>query len=237
MGLAYFAGLIFTLWIPLKIPSYKGGMHVKSFRPRIGLLTKKLFVFIFITGIVLSPVEAFLLLDLEIKNSPIGVIKKQIVNEKGHIEVKWLLNIGGAEGDAYTAGIQVPIYVIVFGIAGGYLRYLYDIWNREKVKKKKGLNKPVSRDNLTVSLEEYYDRLNRRIFRKSLGDLALIFMSPLVAIAIWFVLFQNGATSDYVLAAVSITVGLLMREIIIKLEEFSGSLVKTNKERPLNNQK
>jgi hypothetical protein len=62
-------------------------------------------------------------------------------------------------------------------------------------------------------------------------------MSPLVAIAIWFVLFQNGATSDYVLAAVSITVGLLMREIIIKLEEFSGSLVKTNKERPLNNQK
>ena len=39
-----------------------------------------------------------------------------------------MINVGGGKSGPfgpYKGGIQIPIYIFVFGIAGGYLRYLY----------------------------------------------------------------------------------------------------------------
>lgn len=41
------------------------------------------------------------------------------------------------------------------------------------------------------------DDKNLELFKKSLQEMALIFLAPLLAIAIWFVLFQGGTTADY----------------------------------------
>ena len=83
----------------------------------------------------------------------------------------------------------------IFGIAGGYLRYLYDTARNLK-------------DELKLAREETEDDYT---FFQSLERLAIIFISPLLAIAIWFILFQGGTASNFTLAAVGITVGLLMK--------------------------
>ena len=62
---------------------------------------------------------------------------------------------------------------------------------------------------------------NMKLFIQSLHEIALIVISPLLAIAIWFVLFQGGTTSDYTLAAIGITTGFLIREIVNRLIGFA----------------
>ena len=198
-------------------------------------------------------------------------------------------------------GVQVPIYILIFGIAGGYIRYLYDKWDipqkqskapvitqpinnaevitptvditgtgepstsvivfdgdiplgitnvkpdgtwilkspellngnhvfKAKSTNEKGKSSPYSKiviisvnhqsTNLTNNTskgiaitngrtgkgqnerEKQKEALkkNMKLFIQSLHEIALIVMSPLLAIAIWFVLFQGGTTSDYTLA-------------------------------------
>jgi hypothetical protein len=51
------------------------------------------------------------------ENFPISMMK----NYNG---TQWVLNIGGVR-DANSLGIQIPVYIIVLGILGAYVRYLY----------------------------------------------------------------------------------------------------------------
>ena len=62
---------------------------------------------------------------------------------------------------------------------------------------------------------------NMKLFIQSLHDIALIVISPLLAVVIWFVLFQGGTTSNYTLAAIGITTGFLIREIVNRLIGFA----------------
>ena len=96
-----------------------------------------LFTFALISAIVLFPLAGLLSTDVELGvGSPIGLILKSPVNQKpgsgfsilGHPELggEWMFNVGGNKQNNYANGIQIPIYVVTFGIIGGYLRYLYD---------------------------------------------------------------------------------------------------------------
>ena len=38
---------------------------------------------------------------------------------------EWKFNIGGLPEDNYNNGLHIPIYVIIFGLIGSYIRYLY----------------------------------------------------------------------------------------------------------------
>src|SRR5207249_1865346 len=40
-------------------------------------------------------------------------------------KTQWSLNIGGIPNSRNSSGLQIPIYVIVGGILGAYIRYLY----------------------------------------------------------------------------------------------------------------
>jgi hypothetical protein len=45
-----------------------------------------------------------------------------------------MINAGGSQRDNYAGGIQIPVYALALGLAGGYLRYLYDTWrNRYEI--------------------------------------------------------------------------------------------------------
>jgi hypothetical protein len=172
----------------------------------MGPLTKDVLIFISISGIVLSSIAAIQFVDVDVKNSPIGIVKK-VITQNGHTSSSWFINIGG--------GIQIPLYILVFGISGGYLRYLYDIWRDEPEPKEE---KPKEQNS--EHLPDAEGKENRRLFYKGVKNLALIIMSPLLAIAAWFILFQGGNTSDYTLAAISIATGLLVKNIIETLEAF-----------------
>lgn len=253
----------------------------------------EIFRFTCITGIVLSVLSSLLLTDLQIGyNSPVGLVIRNFASNQTTAAnmVEWSLNIGGSWINNFSQGILIPIYVIVFGIAGGYLRYLYKSarlktinsplreillfrWNsvpgtdsnilRSFLKERldiewlvpsqefeKSNNNQVLTirggssvlrvelnqdnavaNNASVLIDDreifrftardenginIYQSLSWRswLFYQSLEDLALLFLAPLLAIAIWFLLVQAGISSNLTLALSSFTVGLVTDEVV-----------------------
>jgi hypothetical protein len=83
----------------------------------------QIFNFIFLSGYVVSILVSLAFSDVALgPNSPIGLVLKRSASG----ESTWVINVGGSQETNYTNGLQIPIYVIVFGVLGGYLRYLYD---------------------------------------------------------------------------------------------------------------
>lgn len=312
-GLWLFLFLV-VVWWPLKSddPTPNQSLREKwKEHLKMGRQFKAVSIFLFISAIVLSPIISFLLIDIETgKNSPLGIIKKEtIVN--GSRNIQWAMNVGGNPGNNFGSGIQIPIYILVFGIAGGYIRYLYDIYNARTSKpgtpiidhpkdestldtnipaisgKADPLNTiiiydaevpivttkaddrgfwtvncppllPVQHvfrakatDETTNSSQfsslvkvtipnnveeanvrghnrvthEIKENENMKLFKESIENLALIILSPLLAIGVWFILFQGGTTADYTLAAIGITTGFLIPEIVARLINFASPRV------------
>ena len=83
----------------------------------------QIFNFIFLSGYVVSILVSLAFSDVALgPNSPIGLV---LMRSAGG-ESTWVINVGGSQETNYTNGLQIPVYVIVFGVLGGYLRYLYD---------------------------------------------------------------------------------------------------------------
>jgi hypothetical protein len=236
IGLAFFGGLMIVI---------AKGIIISSD-------VSEILRFICITGIVFSPVAALALSDVEIgTKSPLGLVRRHALDENGVPQCpttnsqqqssleqgsfaatseppqeggEWVINVGGRPEDCFAEGIQIPVNVFIFGIFGGYLRYL---WKTAKLRVKKQEELP----------SDASDKANTRtwLFYQSLEDLALLFLSPLLAIAVWFVLWQGGTTGNYAVAVISFTVGLVTEEVIQTLIRFTGSMLKlpesTQKER------
>jgi hypothetical protein len=84
--------------------------------------------FVFISGISLSILSTFIFIQDEFgRGSPLGLVRISPLtgDETPRMGDQWIINIGGVPTDNYRMGIQIPIYVVIFGLAGGYLRYLY----------------------------------------------------------------------------------------------------------------
>jgi hypothetical protein len=167
------------------------------------LVSYGLLEFIFLSVIAFTPIATLALTDVALfPDSPVGIIIKPSVVVKSENVTQsigeWMINIGGTTSDKYKAGIQVPIAIFIFGILGGYLRYLVSKADHKKNSDQRGQTvlpaKPIMGLNSTLS------------------DLLLLFLSPLLAIAVWLVLFQGGTTSPLTLAAVSFAVGLATRQ-------------------------
>jgi hypothetical protein len=161
--------------------------------------------FIVISVIAFTPVAMLALTDVALfPNAPVGIIIKPSTVVKSDNVTRsigeWMINIGGTSSDKYEAGIQIPVAIFTFGIAGGYLRYLLY---------KAGLTKAPETKQPSLGPPLQARRLK---FDNILVDLVLLFLSPLLAIAVWLVLFQAGTTSPLTLAAVSFAVGLATQE-------------------------
>ena len=131
-GLIWVFGFILAVWWPIKInfekdvPWWKRVINIFKAGPQ----SKQIVVFVCISGMVLAPIVALLLADMEVgKHSPLGLVKKQFPSVNGTVTSQWVINFGGTADDNYSSGVQVPTYILIFGIAGGYIRYLYDKWD------------------------------------------------------------------------------------------------------------
>jgi hypothetical protein len=226
IGLIFFSCLLFVILKGTKDP-----------------LLNEVLRFVFISGIIFSVLLSFIFINENISAfSPIGVVKKPItdltpqtsdssssapsdnsgsappmessgepffVPESSFGEGQWVLNIGGQAPD-YIYGVQIPITVVIFGITGGYLRYLY------KTSKLK--------DNLSLLKEQAVSR--NWMFYHSLEDISLLFLAPILAIAVWFILDQAGIKGQSAINTISITsfaIGLITDEVIQTLIRVSGS--------------
>jgi hypothetical protein len=195
-------------------------------RSKIDSLLQEILRFVFLSGIVASLISSLLFTDMELgRNSPIGLIKLPQNEEKGYIQ-EWVFSIGNA--------LTIPIYVIVFGLFGGYIRYLVKYLSRSndedkgnESKSKKTNNQPYDK-NFPIKKEtksEIEEERRKKIFYESLHDIALFFLAPLLAMAVYFLLFALGLSDDdnsiYTIAVISFTVGLVTENVIQRLIGFT----------------
>ena len=129
--------IVEPLYANTLIPLIAAGVGIAVFVFLLGIGLGRAFVasiiinFIIISGVVVSILLAVLFTDVEWgANSPIGLIIKSPVDEKGQVRLnslgepvgnQWMLNVGGTPLNSYSEGVQIPVYVVVFGIIGGYL--------------------------------------------------------------------------------------------------------------------
>jgi hypothetical protein len=181
--------------------------------------------FVCLTGIASSFLLTLLFSDVEIgTNSPVGLVKKNTLSTTNATITEtgeWVVNIGGGKEDNYSSGIQIPATVIIFGVAGGYLRYLYGLRYLYTSKKDGQQNSDsVDRSWGDIDIDD-----NLSLFKHSLRSLALFFLSPLLAVAVWFVLFQGGTTGKHAIAALAFTVGLVTEEAIQAIIVFARNIL------------
>jgi len=125
--------------------------------------------------------------------------------------------------------LTIPLYVIIFGLIGGYLRYLNNsVHNRiipsafkdssSMVMDKRGenttdyQNESIPKNSNLISKEK-----RRNIFFKSLRDIALIFLAAIFAIASYFLLSGDNFIA---IATIIFIVGLVTEDIIKILIKF-----------------
>ena len=204
-------------------------------------LAEEILRFVFLSGIASSVLASLLFTDLEFgTQSPIGLIK---VEDETNVD-KWVFHIGNA--------LTIPVYVIVFGLGGGYIRYLYKTSRLiDEEKNKVNETKPKTHSNsqphykntddtnhvkterVKISESSQGSRYNRRnIFYESLRDVALFFLAPILSVAVYFLLFAfglSGENSIYTLAVISFTVGLVTEDVIQTLIRFTQEKLSNTK--------
>jgi hypothetical protein len=177
--------------------------------------------FIFLSGIVLSALASLFFADLQLgSNSPLGLVMNN---------GEWVFSIGNS--------IWIPVYVMVFGLLGGYLRYVYKtsrlIYNEITGGADIGIsqyntfaskldNDYMNSKSFQSSSPSFQNR--RQVFYTALNDIMLFILAPLLAIASYFLLHAvgfSGANSVYVIAVISFSVGLTTEEVIQRLIKFS----------------
>ena len=85
-----------------------------------------------ITILVSTTIIFFIVSDIEYgTSSPIGIsiieknLEQEIDDLNTSLKLNWVVHFGGHAENNYDAGLNIPIYVIIFGILGGYMRFFY----------------------------------------------------------------------------------------------------------------
>ncbi|HEY7572082.1 MAG TPA: hypothetical protein VH796_12010 [Nitrososphaeraceae archaeon] len=162
--------------------------------------------FLCISVMVFSMAVVFYFVTEELgTGSPLGLIKRPLTNSSitslipGASGEQWVINIGGVPENKYMFGLQIPVYVFVFGLVGGYIRYLY------------------------ATVQSQTDNGGKVTVYNSLYDVAQIFLAPLLAAAVWFLIIQNGVDplkGIFMLAVISFAVGLATTNVVNALITF-----------------
>jgi hypothetical protein len=163
--------------------------------------------FICISGMVFSAITIFAFVSTGIGDgSSLGLVRIHDINSKHPMQ--WVINIGGT--------IHVPFYVFLFGILGGYLRYLYTTAFPETDEVT-----PEKSGDLMKRIARAVDDTDQFLVW-TIKKLALIVLAPLLAIAVWFVVSGQGSyTNIPILAALSLAIGLVTKEVVDGLVSFA----------------
>jgi hypothetical protein len=169
--------------------------------------------FIALTGISISLILSFIFIDVEVNpNGPMGLVN---INSNGELNnnaafTEWAINMGGSRNDNSESGLIIPVYVIALGLVGGFMRYLHKAYAKTEIGY---LDKEAKRKK---------DEATRSGFvQYSLGELSDILIAPILAIAVWFIVSEE-IQSVFLLAALSLTIGLATPNIISGLKGFAS---------------
>ena len=178
----------------------------------LNLTPYKIWRFIFISGMVISILGGLALTDVEVgANSPVGLVLQQVLDRDRNPQFdknnglpirEWAINIGGNTiSNDRSFIISIPFYVVLLGLAGGYLRYLSKAASRQYVRPPEYIKPEENSQEFAVGTQ---------------AELSEMALAPLLATVVWLLLSQGQTTTSntYWLAAVSFSIGLVTREII-----------------------
>ena len=174
--------------------------------------------FICISGMVLSVITIYIFTPIELgPSSSLGLVKMHTSNLERE---QWVLNFGGTKETNYTGGLHIPFYVFLFGIMGGYLRYLY---STAYPKTDEISTSPLKKEDDLIQKIECAEYETDNFLLETLKLIALIVLAPLLAIAVWFIVSGQGQTNTNVsiLAALSLVIGLVTKEVVDGLISFA----------------
>ena len=251
-GAAFAALLFIVAWIKKKESITLSTYHVTRFT--------------LITLIAFGMVSFFIFSDIEYGvNSPVGIVIKEHMssdNGKGEsvgikkfdepLKLDWVLHIGGHSADNYATGLKIPIYILIFGVFGGYLRFFYFTahpWLKTEMLEQltnieeefvvkvtvNSVEKPVVKvtDDPLVKFTyimkgafegDIHSTLARILINRVMSDLSLLFIAPVLAVMMYFVLSQAGLDElehVWTFAVTSFAAGLFTENVITKLSEMN----------------
>lgn len=171
--------------------------------------------FVFLSGIVGSILAALLFTEFQFgEESALGlVLQNQIATDNSTRDV-WVFSVGRE--------LSIPLYVIVFGLTGGYLRYLY---KTSRLLTDNDLRKEREEVKEYLITQGVSDVGRRMLFFESLKDVALFFLAPILATVVWFLFSQWEPIEDSptLLAVFSFASGLVTTEIVTTITDFTKS--------------
>jgi len=139
-------------------------------------------------------------------NAPMGLVTNTIGNE-----TQWVLNIGGqlsTNSAQYLGGIQVPIYIIALAFLGAYAYFIINVPSLLKQK----------------DMEE--------LECKGLNHLVRFFVAPLLAAALYLVLWQLDVKGTFILAATSFATGMIIEQVVDRILSFAKNTIGTGQNKP-----
>jgi hypothetical protein len=195
--------------------------------------------FFFISAFVWSLILALVFTEVEIgTQSPLGLVLRHNLNPEGNeLDVtknpliEWGINIGGNWENNFSSGVVIPFYVFILGLVGGYLRYLQKTTSKEKIYEKK--EKPIEGTSTEYQETKYkkpIESTSLEFQETTYGELSNIFLAPLLAAVIWFIISQGETEFNiYGMAAISFSIGLVTKEIIQIIVKFMERIVPPEK--------
>jgi hypothetical protein len=135
--------------------------------------------------------------------------------------IDWVINIGSSWENNFSSGIVIPVYVIILGLTGGYLRYLNKAMSKEKnienVETKSDISTP-NKEPIEIKMTKpikSIEKTSHDFAENTDGELSNILLAPLLASVVWFLLSQGETEFNmYGMAAISFSIGLVTKEII-----------------------
>ena len=244
--LALFASFVFILFLgsaTLNSDEVKNSVLRKT-RLVPGIATTVILEFVAL-GLILGYFFSLLLLPgaLIVGNeAPLGIVR-DVINPELSNSPEWVINIGGiaTSPDNYEGGLQIPLFIIVLGATGGYINFLskmtyllnleVTIGNLRMLKKSKGgeiaraLANPIEGD---LSAKQKLKFAAIRVKHSEMLMLLTEFMlAPILAIAVYLLLVQGGATSPVTAGIASLAAALAVGRILNALSNaLSGVLQK-----------
>jgi|SRR5690242_979825 hypothetical protein len=167
-------------------------------------------------------------------NGPVGLVLRHGLTKNNSTALEdqtsqvWVFNIGGSyQTNNPISGLNVPIFVIFGGVLGGYIRYLYKAASKIDV--------PIAASKIDVPIaarhqDDEHSMRPRKFVHETFEEISEIMLSGLLAIIVWFILSQGTLNANvYTLGAISLSVGLLTREIVTLVKNFSTKFLPSSK--------
>jgi len=190
-------------------------------------------LFALFASFVISATLVFLAVGGFGEDLPLGVVYGSFGNE-----TQWIINMGGARqfmSDTYTGGLQVPVYVVLLSLYGSFAYFLARLPSsfssaddpKSKIDDPRFLS--INLENLSAKIkqgEQLTDdeatlvRSRIKMAREAVGIAARFFMSPFLAIALFYILWAGGLHNDMTLGALMVGAGLSTDLVYKSVEGF-----------------